>query len=595
MSANAAFQRKVIYLSLLALLIYPLWWLSAPAVSGGNRPESGGKLARMRKEYKLSQASLGEIDPASESMKLASLGLNGVAVNLLSQKAFEYKMVEDYDNLYATLNQIRHLQSNFISIFEFQGHNISYNVSAELDNYRHRYYWVKRGIKFLIDGIAYNQHEPRLQWNLGWFCGEKIGRADEHELFRELFRDDRDFHAELEEAYNSEQWNLAYSKADNKPDNWLVARLWYLQAEELVDLKGAELRGKSPLVFYSFPAKMLINYASASEDEGNVGETAKEAWREAGIEWNEYGGKPIPTSWGHNLRLNYEEQMREEYAKLLQQLDNITPGVRERLEKERRDSLSKEQRMAMETPVEERDSEQFVLASEAEQHLKITADDIAAAAPAEVRDDAAQLAAKANDRQLLADRIARYRQTVNYEYWRDRCLMEQQDLTLHARRMVIEAEKAFHESDLVGAQEKYEQAWTTWAAVFEEFPQMRGDVTGQDLMIEIKRYFELVNRHLGQSVPADFPLRELLEMHDKNLLAQLSTATSESESPSEPPADDADPPADNPPAENSPADEPPADEPPAENSPADELPAENPPPPDESPTEPDRSDAAPVE
>jgi hypothetical protein len=106
-------------------------------------------LAQLRTQYNLGQSDLGEIDPASEAMKLATMGLRPVAVITLWEKANEYKMKEDWDNLSATLNQIIKLQPNFITVWEFQSHNLAYNVSVEFDDYRQRYHWVKRGISFL--------------------------------------------------------------------------------------------------------------------------------------------------------------------------------------------------------------------------------------------------------------------------------------------------------------------------------------------------------------------------------------------------------------------------------------------------------------
>ncbi len=177
MTQNASFIRKVAYACAIVLLLFPIFILGQPATrSAGDSPEggqgtSGGKLAQMRASYGLSQAELGDIDPASETMKMATLGLRGVATNVLWTKATQYKRTESWDKLSATLNQIAKLQPNYISVWEFQAHNLSYNVSAEFDNYRHRYEWVKKGIEFLVEGTHYNERSPRLYWNLGWFLG----------------------------------------------------------------------------------------------------------------------------------------------------------------------------------------------------------------------------------------------------------------------------------------------------------------------------------------------------------------------------------------------------------------------------------------
>ena len=70
-------------------------------------------------------------------------------MNLLWEKANDYKKVEDWTNLTATLEQLAKLQPNFITFWKFQAWNLTYNVSVEFDDYHDRYYYVRRGIEFL--------------------------------------------------------------------------------------------------------------------------------------------------------------------------------------------------------------------------------------------------------------------------------------------------------------------------------------------------------------------------------------------------------------------------------------------------------------
>src|SRR4051812_42000808 len=115
----------------MALLLIPLAMMSLPATvrrdpQGRADRRPGGVLAEMRNKAGLSQAQLGEIDPASETMKLATFGLRGIAVVWLWDKSNEYKKKEDWDNLSATLEQIARLEPNFIAVWEHQAHNMSY-------------------------------------------------------------------------------------------------------------------------------------------------------------------------------------------------------------------------------------------------------------------------------------------------------------------------------------------------------------------------------------------------------------------------------------------------------------------------------------
>ena len=143
MNRNATVIRKSVYIGTIAVLLIPLFWLGQPQVQD-DRGERRGLLAKLQRDHNLAQANLGAIDPASESMRLVTLGLRGVAANILWEKAHRYQIQEDFDNLSATLNQISKLQPNYVSIWEFQGHNLSYNISVQFDDYRHRFAWVKK-------------------------------------------------------------------------------------------------------------------------------------------------------------------------------------------------------------------------------------------------------------------------------------------------------------------------------------------------------------------------------------------------------------------------------------------------------------------
>ena len=129
---NSSFVRKIIYIVIIAVLLIPLAMISRPEVVG---QDEGGILSRMRRDKKLTQAELTKIDPASETMKLASLGLRGVAINMLWMQSIEHKKEEDYDKLASTLKALAKIQPNFVKVWEYQAHNLAYNVSMEFDDY----------------------------------------------------------------------------------------------------------------------------------------------------------------------------------------------------------------------------------------------------------------------------------------------------------------------------------------------------------------------------------------------------------------------------------------------------------------------------
>jgi len=207
MNPNSSLFRKMAYLTAFVLLAIPIVWLGAPST----REEPGGKLSQLRTEARLGQADIGQIDPASETIRLATLGLRGVAVTMLWTKANDYKKTEDWTAFQTTLEQLARLQPYFIKVWEHQAWNLSYNVSVELDNLRDRFFYVKQGIQYLKEGIGYNRRHPSLLDDLGWFTGNKVGRADEHEQYRKMYK--------LDDDLNSSDTDQA------SRDNWLASRL----------------------------------------------------------------------------------------------------------------------------------------------------------------------------------------------------------------------------------------------------------------------------------------------------------------------------------------------------------------------------------
>ena len=79
---NDPFTRKISYAIAIVVLLLPLFWLGQPPTfdEKGNTVQGGGKLAVLRMENHLSQAQLGEIDPTSESMRLARNSLTVAVV-----------------------------------------------------------------------------------------------------------------------------------------------------------------------------------------------------------------------------------------------------------------------------------------------------------------------------------------------------------------------------------------------------------------------------------------------------------------------------------------------------------------------------------
>ena len=180
MSYLTNLQRKIIYavgILLLFIAIYPYKrYLQAEA-----------------DKKDLGEATIGEVDTGSFVLKLFLLGgFRGMAANVLWTRAIDFQKVQEWDKLKVTVDMITKLQPHFLSIWTFQSWNLTYNVSVEWDAPEDKYEWIKRGIKFVQDGVKKNQKSPDLIWDTAWYYYHKLGFSDESIILRRLFRDDDD-------------------------------------------------------------------------------------------------------------------------------------------------------------------------------------------------------------------------------------------------------------------------------------------------------------------------------------------------------------------------------------------------------------------
>ena len=478
----------------IAVLLVPLSVLSQPADSAS----PGGYLARLRSRFGLSQANLGEIDPTSETMRLATLGLKNVAVTLLWDRANHYKKVEDWTNLSAALEQMTKLQPNFYSVWDFQAHNLSYNISVEFDDYHDRYAWVMKGIEFLRQGIGLNQREPRLLGRMGWFIGQKIGKADEKKQYRRLFKADDDFHDRDRPG-----------RTLPERDNWLVAREKYLAAQQLAD-SGAPLK-TTALIFHSEPMMTAINHAKALEEDGVFGDAARDAWKLAGDEMRRFSVREIPTTWDVPIRIGMQEAELARADRLADELEKLLPGRFKALEEQRRAELTPEQKAALDVPLLERSESQHKAAAAATEALRVTWPMVVRDAPSEVREQARELLRQHVEAKETADIIDRYRQIVNFNFWRATCEAEVTEPALRAREAAWRAEREFENARLQTAKKAYEESFAAWREVLDASSVLREDqLTADDIAESVTRYKKVLEQ-LDEKFPKPFVLQDVLD------------------------------------------------------------------------------------
>ena len=518
MNLNSTFKRKVAYITGIVLLLFPLFFLGQPATSGRNGSgEVGGKLAQLRAESELAQSNLGEINPVSSSMQLATFGLRPIAVIVLWEKASKFQKMEDYDNVTATINQISKLQPNFISIWKFQAHNLAYNISVDFDNYRHRYQWVRRGIQFLMEGTRYNSRNAKLVQEVAFFTGSKIGGSDEKVQFRSLFSEDEMFHGQMSDGGINLTSNRALG-ANQKPDNWKVSYLWYEKSEDVASVNEHHVH-HNPIRFYEKKPQALVYYAMALEDDGYLGVEAQQAFAAAHTALINLGNRDLSTQFGFNVRLNQYGEFQQKLKDLQDNMDTLAPELRQELKDARFKRLGEPQQNAYDMEAGSRSEYHQKLAYEANQALFISEMEIAEAMPPAIRKQALGIAMAAEDVAMKVDGINYMREMIDYDYWLKRCEMEQMTLAITARKTVQQADNLFVKARLEEARKLYEIAWVDWRKIFDKYPSMITRDTGQNLGPSISNYIELLQQ-FDEELSENFVLQRLvatLEFAPKNL------------------------------------------------------------------------------
>ena len=522
------FVRKIFYIGVIGLLLIPLSFISRPETKDVNgEVVEGGRLSQMRRTHRLAQASISEIDPTSEAMKLASMGLRGVAVNILWMQALEHQKNEDYDKLAATLQTLTKVQPNFVKVWEFQGHNLAFNVSMEFDDYEYRYEWVKKGLKFVKGGIAYNTNDHRMTDNLGFFTGTKFGKSDEKLPFRRIFRKDNLFHEEMSDYIAPD----SYDAREYGPDSYKMAWHWYDESERMVG-NGA-FQFKSDLMFHMHRPSQKRQQAMILSEEFRSDEVIREIWEDAGEEWLNYGNIELRNARDVAFTMERTDQYESRIMELRDKLDEIVPGARNQ-ERERlwvSLGMSKDQVSILDaSPEELEDSERgqramfFRTINSPDQQYDNA---IAANADSENELEASRLANEIAEILSKMSAISKDGGIVNYSFWKSRNTAEATDAMIRARQAMYDAvemrRKSILEDEYIydyetgeksvlrsGAATLFEEAFVKWDEVLKNHPELMGTPVMDDLNTSMAQYRQLL-AFSGKLWPRDFVLQWFID------------------------------------------------------------------------------------
>jgi hypothetical protein len=402
----------------------------------------------------LGEATIGEVDTGSFVLKLFLLGgCRGVAANILWTRAIEFQRAQEWEKLDSTVNMITKLQPHFLSIWTFQSWNLTYNVSVEWDAPEDKYLWIKRGIKFVEEGVRKNQKSPDLIWDTAWYYYHKLGFSDESIILRRLFRDDPDDSFKRSPL----DGNAVYNDNFQLGHDWFVRSVMLVdrgedrQAEGNADSKESDFvdaptqrKGRpGDLAFRSMPAHAQTRYALSLEKESmkgieaTFGTRAQNEWSNALDEWVKFGQHTYET---HN-EVNVDGKLVHQPV----QIDDVT------------------------------NPEKFAKLHENQQYW-----------------------------------TNRWADQMNYPYWKDRCKAEMEERGVNARRLFYEGTKAYKSADFALAVEKYKEGLKIWDDLLKDHPAYRNDeLNKKDTGLVIKRY-ERACQQSQVEMPKDTPFLDLL-------------------------------------------------------------------------------------
>ncbi len=538
MNYSKQFVRKIIYIAAITALLIPLSLVGRPSTRNIDNAivDQGGILSRLRNDNDLSQASLSQIDPASETMKLGSLGLRGLAVNLLWMQVLDAKDKKEWDALSAALETLVKLQPNFIEVWKYQAHNLSYNVSVEFDDYEYRYLWVRNGIDFLTQGIVANRRDHRIQNELGRFTGQKFGTADERFQYRRLFRSDDLFHDRMGQFVNMSNVDTQYGK-----DNWLLAHEWYRLAEDMVDrgVDGREVKRRTPAAqFYQFKPAQRRNMMLSLQGEYRVEqEFAAEQWDRSLREWIDYGRRTLTSQMGLSYNLEQEGVRLQEVHRLRAALDELAPGRRPELRGQaiqralNENVLNPYEIELLSRPLDELDDRELRQAQAAEAKLLPFTVEVERAIADQASPQDRGEAMRLSQEIVLAihkiDSAEKDRSVWNYTHWRKRTEAESTEAAINARQAEFDASelqrKAIYmayadinpitgeRETIPGAIQEYERAFRIWSEVFKAFPELTEGTLIDDLIEECRTYSAI--REQAGLLPwiANHPLQSVVD------------------------------------------------------------------------------------
>jgi hypothetical protein len=107
--------------------------------------------------------------------------------------------------------------------------------------------------------------------------------------------------------------------------------------------------------------------------------------------------------------------------------------------------------------------------------------------------------------------IDRYRDIVNFDFWKACCEAEVTEPALKARESTWRADTEFAAARLQSARQAYEESFAAWREVLDASKVLREDpLTADDIVEVVGRYRQLLEQ-LDEPFPSPFVLQDMVD------------------------------------------------------------------------------------
>jgi hypothetical protein len=189
---TASRARKFVYASAILVLFFAMLF------------HRRSEVEKSAVRHDLRETNLGEVDLGGSTAKFLLTSFRGPLICGLWWDSTERQARHEFQNVEITYRILTKLQPHFRSPWQYQSHNLAYNMSVEFDQVADKYFWISEGIRWAAQGERTNRvnlydedsptrqreiGDPYMRWYVGFMLQDKMSVSDEvntHRCFLHL-------------------------------------------------------------------------------------------------------------------------------------------------------------------------------------------------------------------------------------------------------------------------------------------------------------------------------------------------------------------------------------------------------------------------